>query len=78
MQKHSREGYKIATLLFFFPVFGQPIATRRGTRLDGVLAVLGEIRGGGLVWDADSGDTDRVLVADRQRPQSGACLKPEA
>ena len=42
-----------------------------------VLAVLGEIRGSGPVWDAESGGTVCVLVADCQRPQSRARLKPE-
>ena len=41
------------------------------------LAVLGEIRGGGPVWDVESGGTVGVLVADCQRPQSRARLKPE-
>src|SRR2546425_151580 len=45
--------------------------------LSGVLAVLGEIRGGGPVWDVESAGTVGVLVADCQRPQSRACLKPE-
>jgi hypothetical protein len=39
--------------------------------------VFGEIRGGGPVWDVESGGTVCVLVADCQWPQSGACLKPE-
>jgi hypothetical protein len=77
VQKHSREGYNLAALLFFFLFFGQPVATRRRTRLEGVLAVLGEIRGGGPVWDVESGGTACVLVADCQRPQSRARLKPE-
>ncbi len=42
-----------------------------------VLAVLGEIRGSGPVWDVESGGTVCVLVADCQRPQSRARLKPE-
>ena len=42
-----------------------------------VLAVLGEIRGGGPVWDVESGGTACVLVADCQWPQSRARLKPE-
>ena len=42
-----------------------------------VLAVLGEIRGGGPVWDVESGGPVCVLVADCQRPQSRARLKPE-
>src|SRR5215470_10158352 len=75
VQKHSRAGYNIAAL-FFFPVFGQPVATRRRTRLEGILAVLGENRGGGSVWDVESGGTVCVLVADCQRPQSRARLKP--
>jgi hypothetical protein len=41
------------------------------------LAVFGEIRGGGPVWDVKSGGTACVLVADCQWPQSRACLKPE-
>ena len=41
-----------------------------------VLAVLGEIRGSGPVWDVESGGTVCVLVADCQRPQSRARLKP--
>jgi hypothetical protein len=28
--------------VIFLPVFGQPVATRRRTRLEGVLAVFGE------------------------------------
>jgi len=67
VQKHSREGYNLAALF----------ATRRRTRLEGVLAVFGEIRGSGPVWDVESGGTVCVLVADCQRPQSRACLKPE-
>src|SRR5436190_7816646 len=63
--------------VIFLPVFGQPVATRRRTRLEGILAVLGEIRGGGPVWDVESGGTVCVLVADCQRPQSRARLKPE-
>ncbi len=39
--------------------------------------MLGEIRGGGPVWDVESGGTVCVLVADCQRPQSRARLKPE-
>jgi hypothetical protein len=73
VQKHSREGYNIAALLF--TVFGQPVATRRRTRLEGVLAVFGEIRGGGPVWDIESGGTACVLVSDCQWPQSRARLK---
>ncbi len=42
-----------------------------------VLAVLGEIRGSGPVWDVESGGTVCVLVADCQRPQSRARLKLE-
>ena len=47
------------------------------TRLEGILAVFGEIRGGGPVWDVESGGTVCVLVADCQWPQSRARLKPE-
>src|ERR1035438_1551591 len=61
----------------FLSVFGQPVAARRRTRLEKVLAVLGEIRGGGPVWDVESGGPVCVLVADCQRPQSRARLKPE-
>jgi hypothetical protein len=64
-------------VLVFLPVFGQPVATRRRTRLQGVLAVFGEIRGGGPVWDVESRGTVCVLVADCQWPQSRARLKPE-
>ena len=53
-----------------------PVATHRRTRLEGVLAVLGEIRGGGPVWDVESGGPVGVLVADCQRLQSRARLKP--
>ena len=42
-----------------------------------VLAVLGEIRGGGPIWDVESGGTACVLVSDCQWPQSRARLKPE-
>src|SRR6266513_2050819 len=34
--------------------------------------MLGETRGGGPVWDVESGGTVCVLVADCQRPQSRA------
>jgi hypothetical protein len=75
----ARHRYDLAPsgAVIFLAVFGQPVATRRRTRLEGVLAVLGEIRGGGPVWDAESGGTVCVLVADCQWPQSRTCLKPE-
>jgi hypothetical protein len=40
-----------------------------------ILAVFGEIRGGGPIWDVESGGTACVLVSDCQWPQSGARLK---
>src|SRR5664280_1254338 len=70
-------GVQPGGAVIFLSVFGQPVATSRRTRLEGVLAVLGEIRGGGPVWDVESGGTVGVLVADCQRPQSRARLKPE-
>src|SRR5664280_321808 len=70
-------GVQPSGAVTFLSVFGQPVATHRRTRLEGVLAVLGEIRGGGPVWDVESGGTVCVLVADCQRPQSRARLKPE-
>jgi hypothetical protein len=70
-------GVQHSAAVIFLLVFGQPVATRRRTRLEGVLAVLGEIRGGGPVWDVESGGTICVLVADCQRPQSRVGLKPE-
>src|SRR5664280_456932 len=70
-------GVQPSGAVIFLSVFGQPVATHRRTRLEGVLAVLGEIRGGGPVWDVESGGTVCVLVADCQRPQSRARLKPE-
>jgi hypothetical protein len=69
--------YQLSGAVIFLPVFGQPVATRRRTRLEGVLAVFGQIRGSGPVWDVESGGTACVLVADCQRPQSRTCLKPE-
>ena len=72
-----RGGVQPSGAVIFLPVFGQPVATRRRTRLERVLAVFGEIRGGGPVWDLDSGGTVCVLVADCQRPKSRARLKPE-
>ena len=39
--------------------------------------MLGEILGGGPVWDVESGGTVCLLVADCQRLQSRARLKPE-
>jgi hypothetical protein len=36
-----------------------------------------KIRGGGPVWDVESGGTVGVLIADCQRTQSRARLKPE-
>ena len=39
--------------------------------------MFGEIRGGGPVWDVEFGGNVCVLVADCQRPQSRARLKPE-
>jgi hypothetical protein len=76
VQKHSREVQHSGAVILH-PVFGQPVAKRRRTRLEGVLAVFGEIRGGGPVWDVESGGTACVLVADCQWPQSRARLKPE-
>src|SRR5664280_47966 len=70
-------GVQRSGAVIFLPVFGQPFATRRRTRLEGDLAVLGESRGGGPVWDVESGGTVCVLVADCQWPQSRARLKPE-
>src|SRR6266576_96538 len=69
-------GVQHSGAVVFLPVFGQPVATSRRTRLEGILAVLGETRGGGPVWDVESGGTVCVLVADCQRPQSRARLKP--
>jgi hypothetical protein len=69
-------GVQHSGAVILLPVFGQPVAKRRRTRLEGVLAVFGEIRGGGPVWDVESGGTACVLVADCQWPQSRACLKP--
>jgi hypothetical protein len=71
VQKHSREGYNPSGAVIFLPVFGQPVATRRRT-----LAVLGEIRVVVLFRDVESGGTVCVLVADCQRAQSRARLKP--
>ena len=51
------EGLQHSGAVILLPVFGQPVATRRRTRLEGILAVLGETRGGGPVWDVESGDT---------------------
>ena len=76
VQKHSR-GVQPSGAVIFLPVIGQPVATRRRTRLEEVLAVFGEIRGGGPVWDVESAGTVCVLVSDCQWPQSRACLKPE-
>src|ERR1019366_3321328 len=70
-------GVQPSGAVIFLSVLGQPVATHRRTRLEGVLAVLGEIRGGGPVWDVESGGTVCVLVVDCQRPQSRARLKPE-
>ena len=53
---------------------------RQGGPLCGIscaLAVFEEIRGGGPVWDVESGGTACVLVADCQWPQSRPRLKPE-
>ena len=69
-------GVQRSGAVIFLPVFGQPAATRRRTRLEGVLAAFGEIRGRDPIWDVESGCTACVLVADCQRPQSRACLKP--
>src|SRR5207302_6885144 len=44
-------GVQHSGAVISLPVFGQPVATRRRTSLEGILAVLGEIRGGGPVWD---------------------------
>jgi hypothetical protein len=63
--------------VIFLLVFGQRVAMRRRRSLETVLAVFGEIRGGGPIWDVESGGTACVLVSDCQRPQSRACLKPE-
>ena len=76
LRRALRHGVQHNSAVIFLPAFGQPVATRRRTRLEGILAVLGEIRGGGPVWDVEPGGTVCVLVADRQRPQSRARLKP--
>src|SRR5664280_3329522 len=70
-------GVQPSGAVIFLSVLGQPVATHRRTRLEGVLAVLGEIRGDGPVWDVESGGTVGVLVADCPRPQSRARLKPD-
>ncbi len=76
MQSHSREGYNLAALLYFFLFLDNLLRASKDKAGRG-LAVLGEIRGGGPVWDVESGGTVCVLVADCQRPQSTARLKPE-
>ena len=74
--KHARDGYNIAALLFFFLFFGQPVAKCRETRLGRILAMFGEIRGGGFVCRLESAGTVCLLVVDCQRTQSRARLKP--
>ena len=64
VQKHSREGYNLAALLFLFLFLDGDLLRRvEGQGLEGVLAVFGEIRGGGPVWDVESGGTACILVA---------------
>ena len=68
------------TIWFGFKYIRDQLAEVGGVfaeKLEGVLAVFGEIRGGGPVWDVESGGTVCVLVADCQWPQSRARLKPE-
>ena len=68
------------TIWFGFKYIRDQLAEVGGVfaeKLEGVLAVFGEIRGGGPVWDVESGGTVCVLVADCQWPQSRTCLKPE-
>ena len=76
MQKHSREGYNLAALLFFYLFLDNLLRRVEGQGWKGFWP-CGEIRGGGPVWDVESGGTVCVLVADCQWPQSRARLKPE-
>src|SRR6266576_64468 len=70
VQKHSRAGYNIAALLFFFLFLDNLLGRSRRTGREGILAVLGGTGGGGPVWDVESGGTVCVLDADCQRPKS--------
>ena len=60
-----------------FGIFASIVSLKENSSA-AVLAMFGEIRGGGPVWDVESGGTVCVLVADCQWPQSRARLKPEA
>jgi hypothetical protein len=75
--KHSRDSYILAVLLFFFLFLDNLLRHLEGQGWEGVLAVLGKNRGGGPVWDAESVGTVRVLGTHCQRPQSRVCLKPK-
>jgi hypothetical protein len=45
---HHSNDNRPSGAVIYLPVFGQPVAARRRTRLEGVLAMVGEIRDGGL------------------------------
>ena len=77
VQKHSREGYNLAALLFFFLFLDNLLRRVEGQGWKGFWPCSGEIRSSGPVWDVESDGTVCVLVADCQRPQSRARLKPE-
>ena len=57
------------------PVFGQPVATRRRTSLEGFWPCSGRFEVV-VLFGMLSGGTVCVLVSDCQRPQSRARLKP--
>jgi len=72
--KYSRIDYHMGDALFV-SVFGQPVATRRGTRLGWFLAMLWKARFGGFVFCVEPGCTLYVLVKNCPRPQSRAHLR---
>src|SRR6516162_9867114 len=76
VQKHSRAGCNIAALLLFFLFLDNLLRRAEGQGWKGFWPCSGKCRGGGPVWDLESGGTVCVLVADCQRPQSRARLKP--
>ena len=76
MEKHSREGYNFAALLFFFLFVDNLLRHVEGQGWKGFWPCSGRLEVVVLYVGVESVGTVCVLVADCQRPQSRACLKP--
>jgi hypothetical protein len=77
VQKHSRERYNLAALLFFFLFSDNLLRRIEGQGWKGFWPCSGRFEVVVLFGDVESGGTVCVLVADCPRLQSRARLKPE-